>query len=588
MSNTAATATTLNPYKNNYKTFKPERQPMPAKDEIAGYECKHVVYCAPPQYGQADLHVIKEIVHTTTGKHIPRMRCVPNYQRSFWVTQKGRQDHQEKKEWEHVDRLIEYRSTQSKLLDTAARALEQPWYRGDMRRLARSPYLYGTDINSTALIKQGYQAKFPTLITPAKLAVFDTEKDVVNGTKQIIIAALTCREKVFIAVQQSFVDGITDPANKAHVMYKKYLGEYAEKRNHQVEIKIVPTDADIIVECFQRAHEWMPDILAIWNINFDMPLMLETLARHNIDPKDIFSDPLIPPQYRHFRYKVGPNQKRMSSGKVMTIKPSAQWHTVFCPASFYFIDAMCAYRHVRTGQGEEPSYALDNILEKILGIRKLRFEAADHLNKIDWHAFMQKNYPLEYIIYCAFDCISIEELDEKTKDLQLSLPMLAGASDYADFKSQPKMSADALHFHMQSINRRMGTTSDAMLNEMDDKTVSPEGWIVTLRPQLTIANGMQIIKEDPDHWTKIFGQVWDLDATASYPNGGMVFNIAKETTKFEIISIEGISEETQRVMGIQLSGGHVNALEFCNAGFNMVDLETMLEAFEEELALEAA
>lgn len=76
-----------------------------------------------------------------------------------------------------------------------------------------------------------------------------------------------------------------------------------------------------------------------------------------------------------------------------------------------------------------------------------------------------------------------------------------------------------------------------------------------------------------------------LDVSASYPNGGAVFNISKETTKKEMGRIKGIDEYTQRMQGINLiSGGHNNAVEYCTNMFNFPSLPFMLEAFEKSLA----
>lgn len=65
-----------------------------------------------------------------------------------------------------------------------------------------------------------------------------------------------------------------------------------------------------------------------------------------------------------------------------------------------------------------------------------------------------------------------------------------------------------------------------------------------------------------------------LDVSSSYPNNGVVFNNSKETTKGEIISVEGIDLMTTRLQGINLSGGKTNSVEFCQT---MLGLPTTLE-----------
>jgi len=45
------------------------------------------------------------------------------------------------------------------------------------------------------------------------------------------------------------------------------------------------------------------------------------------------------------------------------------------------------------------------------------------------------------------------------------------------------------------------------------------------------------------------------------------------------VSIEGVSEHTRRMQGINLSGGHTNAVEVCMGLFNMPSLDVLLEQF---------
>lgn len=556
------------------------------EQKMVGAECRFAVLCPPPFAGDADLHVVKEIQHMADGTNRPFLRLVPNFKRSFWVTNKGARNHEQKKEWEELTNVREFRTTQSNLNNSIAAALGRPGFSGDPRQLSRSPYLYGSDILSTAVIKKQYQKKNPELSTPYSVAVFDTEKDMVMGTEQINMATLSFGKKVFTAVQKSFVEGLTDVPARAQKAMQKYLGEVVQKRGIEWELMIVDSEIDCVRECMNKAHAWMPDFVAIWNIDFDMPMMIKACERAGVDPKNIFSDPSVPPEYRHFKYHQGKKQKKTASGLLTPIKPADQWHTVYAPASFYFIDAMCAYRKIRSQKGEEPNYKLDSILNKELGIRKLNFKEAESMEKVDWHIFMQSNYKIEYIIYNVFDCVSMELLDEKTLDLSIAMPMQSGCSDFATFKSQPRRAADDLHFFCQDYGKVFGSTADKMQTELDDETLGLEDWIVTLPAHLVIDNGLAIIKEYPNLRTNIRGHVGDLDVSASYPNGEVVFNISKETTKKELCSVEGIPERTQRMQGVNLSSGVTNAVEFATTMYGLPNMDTLLDSFMEDMAKE--
>lgn len=567
------------------------------KSQIKAIEARFAVYCKPTEGQRDDYHLVKEIIHTQDGRVVPNIRFWKNYKRKFWITRKAFQNHESKKEWEHLSRVQEFQSTQTDLITNITRALGTPWVKGNLRRICRSPYVYGADILSTASLKREYMDKFPETVTPFSVSVFDTETDVIYGTDEIMMSTISYKGRVYTAVQQRFVNGHANVVEKLQNLLVKYLGsmevvqkdgqieiiDIIKKRNIKWDVEIVNSEVDVVMSTLKRAHEWKPDFLAIWNMDFDIPKVVKALGKAGINPADAFSDPTVPKAYRHFHYKQGPSQKVTASGKVTPIKPAARWHTVYTPASFYVIDAMCAYRHIRTGQQEEQSYSLDAILKKHNKGGKLKFKEAEGKVGLGWHQFMQKHHPLEYIIYNVWDCVSMEELDEDIKDLQLSLPSMSGCSDFESFKSQPRRVVDELHYFVQKHDRVIGTTSDEMDEDFDDLTIGLKDWIVMLPAHLVADNGIKVIEEYPDLRTNIRRDVGDLDVAASYPNGGAVFNISRETTSKEIVQIEGVDEYTQRMAGINLSGGHVNAVEICTNLFKMPPLAKILEEFEKQL-----
>lgn len=548
------------------------------------YECRFAFY-AQSNRDDSDVHLVKEIHHFADGTTKPYLRTIKNHKRPFYVTKKGAQNHKSKKEFELMDNLIRFDSTQCKLKDAVASALNMQWSRGTMRDLQASPYLYGTDITSTALLKQSYQDRYPDTITPFKIACFDTETDVLHGTNEIVMATISFKERVFTVVKKSFVAGYSNVIERLQVLAQLYLGEVIAARNITMEFMLVDTEIDIVRATIGKAHEWKPDFLAIWNILFDMDKMITACEKAKVHPADIFNDPQLPRQYRHFEFKIGAAKKVTASGKTMNFKPAQRWHTVFSPASFYLVDAMCAYRQVRQGSAEEPSYALDNILKKHLKRGKLKFTQADQYSGLEWHKVMQEKHPLEYVIYNQFDCISMEMLDEKTLDLQLSMPLFSGCSDFSHFNSQPRRTCDRLDGYVKHYDppRVMATTASEMAEDFDDETVALSDLIVALRAERVVDNGICIIEENPHMVTNIRIGQSDLDVSAAYPTNEIVANISKETTRKELISVQGVDEVTKRMNAINFSAGHVNAIEFCTSMLNMPMLDALLDDFNREL-----
>lgn len=501
---------------------------MTTKPDIK-YECRFAVYVQPPEHNAPDMHLVKLIKHEN-GVKTPVVKLLYDFKRPFWTVRKGQQNFSQHKEWIELDKVIEGKSTQSKLIENASRALGAPWFKGTLRKLSESPYLFGTDILSTAVIKKAYGDKYPDIQTGFSVAVADTETDVINGTKEIIMMSITHKTKVFTAVTEDYIKSVPNFKPKFNEAMRKYLGDIIDARKIEFEVVIVKTALDVIRACIDVVHELKPDLLAFWNIDFDITKIIEVCDKYGVDPKDIFSDPVVPKEYRYFYYKQGPKKKVTASGKVTPIKPAAQWHTVFSTSSFYMVDAMCIYKHVRVGKQEEQSYSLDNILSKNLGIRKLKFEEAAGLSGLKWHQKMQRDHKVEYVVYNVFDCISIEILDEKNTDMSLTFPLFSGFSDFENFKSQPRRAVDKLHYFCLENGKVISASKPSEkkkegAEEEDDensvagdndeaaeeklKTLGLEGWIITLPAHLVADNGLQCIAEDPNLRTNIRAHVGD-------------------------------------------------------------------------------
>ena len=468
------------------------------------FECRFATHCEDKESGD-DLHVIKEIIHYDDGTKKPNLRMKKNFKREFYLTKKGRRNFKDFKEWMKVDDLDRYECTQSKLVESIAKALGTPYFRGSLKDLCESPYIFGADITSTSIIKQTYRDKYPNTNTPYLVSAFDTETDVLHGTEEIIIAGFTCKETVFVAVKNSFVKGYAEPERLVLQACEKYLGEHLKARNAKVRVVFVDEEIDTLRKVIKVIHETSPDFVGVWNIEFDMDKIVDACKKASVSPADLLSDPSVPPQFRHFKFTKGPAKKEMASGRILNFKPSQRWHAISVPANHYWIDAMQAYRQVRMGSPERPSYSLESVLNDEIKMGKLKFKEADHLPaaSLDWHKYMQKNHPIEYIVYNIFDCMGMELLDEKTLDLQLSLPMFAGTTDFAKFNSLPKKSMNELHWFCRDQGMVPGSTAKEISTDEDLEVLGNNGWITMLPSHLIADNGLKIIEENPNIRTNI-------------------------------------------------------------------------------------
>ena len=430
-------------------------------EEVLSREAKFVVHVPTKDANTPDVHLVKEFTTFKDGTTSKTIRIVKDYKRSYWTTKKSKRNHEQKKEYENLDNLLEHKCTQSDLRMNVARALDKPWSREQYKALANSPYLYGSDIPAASMIKRHYSKVYPCNMSPYEVCAFDTETDVLYGTGDVIIATTAYKNNVLVVLNKSFVSGLANPLDQIQVAVRKHIGEQIEKDSLNIIYHLAEDTIDILKISFKYIHEWKPDFVAIWNINFDIPKILEMCAKYEVDPRDILCDPSIPREFQICKYKEGPAKQTTASGKAKPINPANRWHTLTLSASFYVIDAMCVYRRIRLSDAELPSYSLDSILRREEIPEKLKIPEVAHLKELKFHVEMQSKYKAEYIAYAIWDVYSMLLLDRKTKDLEFTLPSSAGNTDFGKFNSLPTRITDAFFYYaLEEKNFVIGTVGE--------------------------------------------------------------------------------------------------------------------------------
>jgi len=551
---------------------------------------KEVIFAihVPATEKRDDAHFIKERIYNEDGTYSNRSYIVKNLKRPIWVTKPNFRNHKDKKEFEDVEKLVKLETTESDKDKAVLKVL-------NIRNPKESPYVYGYDITSTSMIKLKSLIARDGVIGTYSVAAFDIETDI--QTKEIILASIVFQDHIYCYALKRFVKGYMDMENYLAKAYKKLMGSYAEK--YKYSFFICDKELDLIRDVFKKANELAPDFLAIWNMDYDIPHILSRLEYHKARYEDYICLQDIPRNYRVCRYKQGIKKKVKASGKVQPISPSLQWHSLICTANFYVIDAMCAYRQLRMGEQEKPSYSLDYITHLELGVSKIKLDEFDNLAGVAWHEQFQKKYPLEYAVYNMFDCVLILELDKKTGDLSSKLPSFAGFTDFTKFNSNPKKIVDALFYFAYKRNRIIGTAGK--VNEEEDyddydeddetalvetssedetanyRTLNNRGWIVTLPQNLLVKEGLRCIEEDRSLVTNIRGFVFDSDVTSAYPNATLVANVSKETTRRELSAVDGIPINTVREQNLGFIYGKVNSLEYAHVMLGLPKLSELDE-----------
>lgn len=348
------------------------------QEDVVGIEAKHITFVSE-RGGRNDMHVVKEVVHLKDKRRISRIKMIPNYERPFYIDpavykEERLRPYKEKKDYMPLNKLRKFMTTQSKMPFAVAKALKD-YSMGPnprMRQLSRSPYLYGSDVSSVCCLKNDYRTNYPGLISRNTVAGGDIETNVYESENdgQIICMSVTHKSHVYLAYLKHWVQDLKDPVQETFDELERIpeLVTLRKARGLNIEIEVVETPADIVIQCMKRLHEWKPDFFAFWNIDFDMSKILATLERYGIDPADVFSDPNVPKQFKYFHYRQDQAMNVTASGVTKSKGPEDQWHWITAPASFQCIDSMATYRVTRLAKGKESSYSLDSILRKELSV----------------------------------------------------------------------------------------------------------------------------------------------------------------------------------------------------------------------------
>jgi hypothetical protein len=514
--------------------------------------------------------------------------CTPEYvfhenvKRDFWITKKAHQKHQYKLETEYLQNLINYKTTQRDLIRQVQYKLSKP-YTPQMRlaECFRSPFVYGCDIDINSVVKLQYEKKFKrSTRSRLTVAVQDTEFDM-NGNLGMIIFSMSFKDKAYQVVLNKWVN----PGDTAEE-YRKFIEDELPEikdRKIKLELDFVNNMVDGIKKMYEKANEWMPDVIGFWNINYDMSVILDILRDANVDPKDIFSHSSVPPEFKHFEFKRGPLVKRKDDGTSRPLAVSEQWHTVYSTSPFYFIDPASLFRGLRKMKAE-PSYSLDYLTTKYLGQGKYHVEH-ELLKGIPtgtgrWHMVMQKHFKKEYCAYGLIDCIRVEEFDEKFKDISTKLPLLLGNSQIKDFNSNPRKLCDALHTFCLENDQVMSTTSDRMKEEIDKMVIGKELWINILEATHLEDIGIQLVKDDKTFLkSRTTIHNYDLDLISAYPKIGILLGLCRRNTVFEICKIQGIDSFQHRYVCVNLTGGYANAITTCRDLYKLKTLQDLHKDF---------
>lgn len=557
------------------------------KEDIVGYECQHAFYTKRID-GRSDMLFLKEYIHLKDGRKVINTRKLIDHPRKYWITQERYRTYRDKLEWIEVEQCNEYEAPHYAMAEEIALKLRKYTGRRDLRTLAETNYVHGADISPQSLIRQRYRNTYPECRRPlSSMATFDLETDMIWGTGEPIIAEVSFKDRACLAISRKWLDGEDSEffIQKVRDSIERNIGEHVKARNINVEIVVLDSPGQIVAHAIKRLHEWKPDFVNVWNISFDIPKCIEWLEYEGYDLADVFSDPDVPREYRHFHWTLGPEERSNRKGKVFKLKNCERWHDVDAPASFQWVDGMLYYYQRRKSDGMM-SVGLDACMDRHCKLGKLKFEV-DNVSQAEWHRIMQRTpkHRADYCAYALWDGVGLEILDEETGDVGISLVEDIGFGDICKLPSMPTGLAAALHYFVLNRGWVMSCASGNMETPIDRILVDVDDWIVALPTYNVEQCGMRVIKGMPWIISQVFAHVFDADVIRTYPTVGQLLGVSKETTYRErTINVRGMSEADVREWGVNLSTGEVNAVELCVKGLSLPRLDQLLVDYKEHLA----
>lgn len=579
-------------------------------EDIVERECKHVTYVRSDP-GQ-DALIAKLYLTLKDGRRIPHLAVIENYKRPYWLTKPHLRTHPQKIQYESLDNVDMFAINQANLANDICFKLGKGKPNTSLRRLARAgestggQFMYGLDIGPEVFYKQKYQEKWPDAFKPNTVAVIDCETDV-WGDELPILWSLVSEEGCKLYINEAWSAGEPDIVERIFDEFKlckddwfnQIKDKFKDKNGNypkwidtcyalDLEIVSFKDSLGITLAMIDDLHELQPDIVTGWNINFDMTVIEKTLKTYELDPSDVLSDPRVPRHYRNAYIKKGLEYKVTDSNREMRLAPQERWDICLTSSSWRVCCAMQIHWQLRKAKGKESGgYGLDAVLKRQLGAGKVNgISATSSVPEgiLHWHMDMQKNYKVPYSVYSVFDSLGLYVKDAKDSDLSMQISMLAGPVDYSSFNSQPTINtADMFFTALKEMKQVMCSTSDDMSEEVDKYLFGKDGWIVTLPPHTVVKEGLAVLADMPHIRSTLHRFASDIDVETTYPKVDSLQGVDKETTMREPGKIKGICTEVQRHASINLTGGHVNAINIMQTICGMPTLGEWLEQARRDL-----
>lgn len=512
---------------------------------------------------------VSELHYYDNGEIKPALNLIKNPKRKIYITKKKFRNYDLKKERESIDHLdchTIYNKDMTRKVFEYLNGFKPKGYVD--RSILDSPYVYGGNASIEYLIKRKYYNDFEKTKLPIKgitTGCLDTEFSLLpESFNELICLTTTHENKVFTSINIKFfkqyhddtknytdcdMDDLVKESRDILVplieeMFNEHpaLSRIKNRLPFEFHYYLGCDELDILKWSFRKIHENKTSFINIWNMGYDIGMILSVLKKYDCDPKELFCSPEIPDEWKSVFYK----KDRRVASHVTDI-----WNWLNATSYTQFYDTMSVYAKLRTVNGKESSYALDYIL-KINGLEgKLKFKVDKSITPgtPDWHRYMVKYEILKYIIYNQADSVWLQLLMWVTNDTT-NFFSLSGLTPIEKTFKQTVYVHDSFYNAWEPKGYIMGTnlnySNDNSDISSDDEDEEKSKGGAVLSPYLMQSGiGVNVLDTSPETVTSIVSYVNDEDFSQQYPRTVIMGNISNENKLYTVTSIDGDPERVE-------------------------------------------
>lgn len=326
---------------------------------------------------------------------------------------------------------------------------------------------------------------------------------------------------MFVSQKQQIDDLLADMDGFIDELHERFDDSFGKL---EYNIRFYHDERKMLVQLWQLINLWKLDMIAIWNMPFDIPYMKERMEFLGLDPKEYMCHPDFPVKRCEFR-----EDKRNYNVENKCDYFELSSYTIF-------VDDMVLYAATRKGGTKLRSYSLNSIAHKVLKDKKMEYAEQANIKTLPY-----LNFRL-FLIYNIKDTLLQYGIENKVHDMDnYYIGSYENATPYeAVFKQTVKL-RNVQYISFLEHGRIPGNNVNifnayetSKVSDDEDEDDDDEGFEGALVADPTYNDyiGLDLYGKPTNN---IFEYVIDMDMSSFYPSSIIAMNIDPSTLIFKVI-----------------------------------------------------